>query len=67
MDLGEHIQWRATGSMKKVPVGTLFVLAAVLFFFAAMANPANRAVYIALGAMFLILSISRRKKEDGGG
>ena len=53
--------------MRKIPVGTLFIVAAVLFFLAAIANPANRAVYISLGVVFMILSISRRKKQDRSG
>jgi hypothetical protein len=54
-----------SASMNKIPVATLFIVAAVLFFLAAIANPANRAVYIALGVMFMILSITRKRKPDG--
>ena len=51
--------------MKKLPASTLFIVAAILFFFAAMANAANRAVYVTLGVVFMILSITRNKKSDG--
>lgn len=51
--------------MNKVPVATLFIVAAVLFFFAAIVNPANRTVYLVLGVVFMILSITRKKKLDG--
>jgi hypothetical protein len=46
--------------VKKPPAGTLFIIAAVLFFLAAMVNPANRAVYIAVGVVFMILSTGKK-------
>ena len=51
--------------MSKISPATLFIVAAILFFFAAIMNPVNRAVYVTLGAVFMILSITRKKKADG--
>ena len=67
MEQGTTNSGEASVNMRKIPVGTLFIVAAVLFFLAAIANPANRAVYISLGVVFMILSISRRKKQDRSG
>lgn len=39
-------------------IGLLWFVGAVLFFLAAMVKPENSAVYIAVGVVFLILSIN---------
>jgi uncharacterized membrane protein len=51
--------------MTKARIGLLWFVAAILFFVAAMVNAKNSAVYIAVGVVFLILSINfiRKKRE----
>jgi predicted Na+-dependent transporter len=41
----------------------LFVIAALMFFFAAMRNPATRSVYVAVGVVFLVIGMSSGKKN----
>ena len=46
-------------------IGLLWFAAAVLFFLAAMLRAENRAVYIAVGVVFLVLGtgLSKKKRE----
>ncbi len=51
--------------MTNTRIGLLWFVAAILFFVAAMLRDESRAVYIAVGVVFLILGsgFSRKKRE----
>ena len=49
--------------MTKARIGLLWFVAAILFFVAAMVREEPKAVYIALGVVFLILGINSHRKK----
>ena len=51
--------------MTNPKIGLLWFAVSILFFLAAMLRPENRAVYIAVGVVFLILGtgFSKKKRE----
>lgn len=49
--------------MTSARIGLLWFVGAVLFFIAAMVNAENKAVYIAVGVVFLTLSIGFNKQK----
>jgi hypothetical protein len=51
--------------MKKARIGLLWFVVAVLFILIAMVRAENKAVYIALGAVFLILGIASSRRKRG--
>jgi hypothetical protein len=51
--------------MTTTRIGLLWFVLAVLFFLAATVRAENSAVYIALGVVFLILSINFNRKKRG--
>jgi drug/metabolite transporter superfamily protein YnfA len=50
--------------MTNARIGILMFVVAVLFFLAALANARSSAVYIAVGVVFLTLSIIFNKKKS---
>jgi hypothetical protein len=56
------LEW---GIMTNQRIGLIWFVAAVLFFLAAMLRDENRAVYIAVGVVFLVLGtgFSKKKRE----
>jgi hypothetical protein len=48
--------------MTKAGIDLLWFVVAIVFFLIAMIGAKNKAVYIALGAVFLILGIASRRK-----
>jgi hypothetical protein len=55
------LEW---GIMTNQRIGLVWFAAAVLFFLAAMLRDENRAVYIAVGVVFLVLGTGFSKKKS---
>ena len=49
--------------MTKARIGLLWFVVAILFFVVAMVREETKAVYIALGVVFLILGINSHRKK----